>query len=243
MRNCLTFILLLIFSVSAKALKITSVTDGNWEDSSVWSNGIPPGYTCHDTIEITHCVLFNEDIHVEEPGMFVIADSGKICGKHNIYCAANTEMDILGTVYFDTIFSQGYLYLHSVFPSVGHLIRLSAPGHAYSDGWSLIYFEFECSCGPDSFPPPPAADTIITEEFQDTVQIDVGPIPFSDWIHVKVRGVIDDAYLTDDIGRLILKRKFESDEIQLGFLAPGIYFLNFIVADGRTFTKKIVKLE
>ena len=230
MRNFLLTIFLLLFFISTKAVVFKTIDDGNWEDGEVWSGGNIPGASFHDTVLINHCVFINEHIYVEDQGLIILSDSGKLCGHYNMNLEPGSEFDLYGRIYFDTMFVQGYLYLHTQWPSVVQYVHVFNPGHAYAAlSWTLTYFSFVCNCDHDTIlppKPPPPADSSVTSEMRDTVQIDVGPVPFTEWIHIKVHGVIEEVYLTDAIGRLIMKRKFESHELQLGFLSPGIYKIN-----------------
>jgi hypothetical protein len=253
MRKLVFLIFTLLFFISADATVFKTIGRGNWEDTAVWSGGNIPGTTFHDTVQIDSCVFINENILIEDQGLLVIGDSGKLCGHRIMRLEPGSEFDLYGRIYLDSLFSQGYIYMPTLWTMIIENVHVFPPGSLYAPlGYHQAYYFFICYCDYDSIPqhqppPPPdststdSSDTSDTSESIDTVQIDVGPNPFSDWMYVKVRGVIDDVYLTDDIGRLLLKRKFESNELQLGFLSPGIYFLNFKVADGRIFTKKIVK--
>lgn len=254
MRKLYLIIPILIFFNSSKGTTFKSIQDGNWEDSEVWSGGNIPGTSFHDTVLIEHCLFITENIFIEDQGLLIINDSGKLCGHHNMTLAPGSEFDLYGRIYLDSLSSQGYFYLETLWTMIIKYVHVFPPGSAYAPlGYYQTYFSFVCNCDYDSLPPHPpppppdtsdtsgSSDSTDTSEIIDTVQIDVGPNPFSGWMYVKVRGVIDDIYLTDDVGRLIMKRKFESNELRLDFLSPGIYFLNFVVADGRIFTKKIVK--
>ena len=61
-------------------------------------------------------------------------------------------------------------------------------------------------------------------------------------IHFKTNASIDLLYITDDMGRLVFRKKPEDDFIDLRHLLPGTYFLNFIITNGKKITKKVVKL-
>jgi hypothetical protein len=234
----------IFFAITAKADTIISFADGNWSDSATWTGGRLPGYSISDTVLIEHCVFYNQDIQVDSGGVLVIGDSGKICGHQIIHLLPGSELDIFGRIYFDTVFAEGEIILNTPWPSIGRLVRITYPGNIeilYE--WKLRYYDFICSCSFDSVFSEPHDTAIASMSVEDTVRIDIGPNPFTGWLYIKAHALIDYFYLTDALGRIIMQRMYEENKINLGYLSPGVYFLNFKIADGTTITKKIVRSD
>jgi hypothetical protein len=225
------------------ANKIFTVADGNWEDSTVWLNGNPPGYSFNDTIEIKHCIFYNENLQLNYGAFLTIQDSGKICGHHNIYSKPGSEFDVFGRIYFDTLFNEGYWYINNNNQAwIGlYWISYSYASFLFVGPAIFTNSSFTCSCEYDSIPPlPHDTFTVVNDSFG--IEIEVYPNPFNEIIHIKTNAVIDIIYLTDDRGRLILRRKYEEEYVDLRHLLPASYFLNLILTNGQTITKKIIKL-
>jgi hypothetical protein len=233
-------VLILFFSFHSNASVITTVADGYWSDSAVWSGGMMPGFSVSDTVEINHCILYYESLQLNPGAFLTIKDSGKICGHHNIYMKPGSEFDVFGRVYYDTLFVQGYFYLKNNLQAwVAQLTRVTAPGHALIIGPAgCINYIFTYSCEYDS----------ILSQSTDTItaagsnKIEVYPNPFTEAITVKTIADIDLLDITDNKGRLILRRKFTENYLYLKNLPAAAYFLNFKLKNGEIIRKKVMKI-
>ena len=242
-RFFILFFLIYNLPLQLCAMKITSVADGNWDDSTAWANGKLPGYSFGDTVEINHCIFFNKNLQLNSGALLTIEDSGKICGNHTIYSKPGSEIDVFGRIYFDTLFVQGYWYVNNNNQAwIGQYITITAPGHGLVIGPAFFtYYPFTCSCNFDSIPAPPN-DTFTVVNESNEIEIETNPNPFTEFIYFKTNASIDLLYITDDMGRLVFRKKPEDDFIDLRHLLPGTYFLNFIITNGKKITKKVVKL-
>gem|GEM_PF-2336058 len=231
----------LSFQQQVSANKIVSVSDGNWEDSAVWLNGNLPGYSFGDTVDINHCIFFNEDLQLSSGAFLTLKDSGKICGHHNIYLNHGSEFDIFGRIYFDTIFVQGYLYIKNNNQAwIGQCIIYNGGGHGWDIGPGIFtYYPFTCSCTFDSIPSFPK-DSVT--DINNSAEIEAYPNPFHDLIYLKNDSIINSVNIFDDRGRLILQRQIIDNHLDLRNLFPAPYFFSFILKDGRIINKKIIKL-
>src|SRR5436190_4689424 len=108
MRNILILVTMLFLSISADGLTIVAKADGNWEDSAVWLGGNVPSASFNDTVIINTCVFINEDIFIQDQGLLIIGDSGKVCGHHNMHLEPGSEFDLYSRIYLDSLFVQGY---------------------------------------------------------------------------------------------------------------------------------------
>ncbi len=70
--------------------------------------------------------------------------------------------------------------------------------------------------------------------------IDIYPNPSKDMIYISGIDVAQ-VFITDSNGKNILKQKKSSNQIRIGELTTGVYFLKIIATDKRQFSKKIIK--
>src|SRR3954466_2283757 len=86
--------------INARALTWSTIGNGNWNDSSIWSGGVPPAYSFIDTIYIRHTVYFNNHI-ILNPGAYMQIDSlrGFLCGHYNMTTYSGTCLTKYGSLH------------------------------------------------------------------------------------------------------------------------------------------------
>jgi hypothetical protein len=95
----LSLLLLLFFTLNSKALTVSSISYGDWDDTLSWSNHQVP--VNPDTILVDKYITISRDITIQAPTVLVITATGTICGDHMILQLCGSK-----------IFNYGYLYLH-----------------------------------------------------------------------------------------------------------------------------------
>jgi hypothetical protein len=239
-------VLWLALTLQARATVFTTVADGAWNDTTVWSGTGGPGYSFGDTVEIRHCVLYDEPLHMLAGSRVVLADSGKLCGHRNIHVTDGAWFYVYGRLYFDTLFvTYGHLLVRNNFQAfIGHLIHISGIGATgqFFGPWSFQYNPYICSCSFDSFLEYPP-DTAMAEPEAQPFNIAAYPNPFTGVVYFTTHRDIVGIVLADTRGRLVWRSESDTDHADFSDLSPGTYFLTFFLASGETEARRLVKMQ
>jgi hypothetical protein len=237
--KCLIIILVFVSSLT-KAVTITSIIDGNWEDASTWSNHQVP--TNPDSIIIQHYVVLNQNRTLSSPTILFITSTGTICGDY-----------LLETLCGVTFINYGHMYLGSI---------ETRSGYNYNLIFSKIYINvYGCSpsvSGFYSYPPngvvqvwPPVFCKTIDTNWEggtsigvmelENNQLKIYPSPLTNEPLTVITLTDTKIKLLDVMGREIQATRFENKlEIDVSTLPTGIYFLE-IEMNGKKQLKKVVK--
>jgi hypothetical protein len=240
MRLNYLIIIFVFFTTITKAVTITSIIDGNWEDASTWSNHQVP--TNPDSIIIQHYVVLNQNRTLSSPMVLFITATGTICGDF-----------LLETLCGVTFINYGHMYLGSIKTRSGYNFNL-----IQSKIYIIVYGCSPSASGFISYPPngvvsvwPPVFCKTIDTNWEGGTsiglmelknnQLKIYPLPLTNEPLTVITLTDTKIKLIDVMGREILATRFENKtEIDVSALPAGIYFIEMEM-DGKKQLKKIVK--
>ncbi len=240
MRLKYLIIILVFYTTVTKAVTITSIIDGNWEDASTWSNHQVP--TNPDSIIIKHYVVLNQNRTIFSPTVLFITSTGTICGDY-----------LLETVCGARFINYGFMFLNSLITRLGdNYNTLKCKSSMYIYGCTGI------ASGLINYPPngninvwPPVLCKTIDTNWEggtsiglmelENSQLKIYPSPLTNEPLTVITLTDTKIKLMDVMGRELQSKLFENKtEIDVSALPTGIYFLE-IEMNGKKQLKKIIK--
>ncbi len=240
MRLKYLIIIFVFFTTVTKAVTITSIIDGNWDDASTWSNHQVP--ISPDSIIIQHYVVLNQNRTIFSPTILFITSTGTICGDY-----------LLQTLCGSSFINYGHMYLGSIETRSGYnynLIQSKLVVNVYGCSPSASGFMSYPPNGVVEVWPPVLCKTINTNweggtsiglmELENS-QLKIYPSPLTNEPLTVITLTDTKIKLMDVMGRELQSKLFENKtEIDVSALPTGIYFLE-IEMNGKKQIKKIIK--
>lgn len=232
---------LLIVSASVKALTVTSIAHGDWENANTWSSHQVPGNP--DTIIVRHYVTVNQNFSINAPTVLFIEASGTICGNYLMETICGAGFINYGHIYLNQIKTTSGLNYNLIYCTTSiSLTACSVSG----------YFNSMPPNGHVEVWPPVACKTPNTNweggtstgihELQNA-GIAVYPNPVNGQALTLLSPGQNTFKLTDPLGNLIDKGAFsDSTALDVFFLSAGMYFLELEV-NGKRYLQKLVKAD
>lgn len=245
--------LLLLIQILANTLSFATtwetISEGFWDNPSIWLNGEIPPTTSSDTFLIKHPIVVTEDLTFESGAYMLIETDGGICGHHKASVLNSAKITTYGILELDD------LYINSGFVDcLGGTVLLTTSAIVTGTGammnvtgaMVIVGTWFECILPNYAF----LSQSVDTEEALLEKSIDVYPNPFTDILTVEnptndlIVGEEPSEIKIYDLNGQEVFKGFLTDEgvntFDLGFLSGGLYVL-VVVNEEKVYSGKLVK--
>lgn len=239
--RCLIIISIIIGN-QLKAVTITTVALGNWDDTFIWSNNQVP--TNPDSIIVRHYIVLNQNLTINAPTVLFVDSLGTICGEYLLETLCGASLINYGHIYLNQIKTRAGFNYHVIECKNFIIISGCPPGGSG-------YFNSVPPNGTVSVWPPVLCKTQDTNweigtigiaEFE-TGYLKIYPNPVNNETLNIVTGCITKLKISNLIGDVLLTKTFENyTDFRMGFLPNGIYFLELVIVNQKL-VKKIIKSD
>lgn len=235
------FLGLILVSVSAKALTVTSIAHGDWENANTWSNHQLPGNP--DTILVRHYVTVNQNFSINAPTVLFIEASGTICGNYLMQTICGAGFINYGHIYVNQIKTTSGLNYNLIYCATSIMLTAcstsgyfsSMPPNGHVEVWPPV------ACKTPNTNWEGGTSTGIHELKNTGIALYPNPV-IGQFLTVVSSGQTS-FKLTDPLGNLIYNGVFsDASTIDVSSLSTGMYFLELEV-NGKRYLQKLVKAD
>lgn len=225
------------------AFTIKTISSGDWEDSTVWSNNQVP--VSPDSIIVSHYMVINQNLTINPPTVLFIDSVGTICGEYLLETLCGSSFINYGHLYlgqiktragsnYNYIACKNYIILSGCSSSGGYYNNISPNGATYV--WPSVL------CKTQGTNWESGTQIGLIELKNNILTIYPNPIHKEELLTIiSLSSTI--IKLFDEIGREMEATLFDQKtELDFNKFPSGIYFLE-IEIDGKKITKKIVKTD
>jgi hypothetical protein len=231
--NCILLIFVISWNLHSQIFQ--TINSGEWNDESIWLNGISPGLSCNDSIKIKHIVTYNDSLTFYKP--VFIDTNGVLCGFEPIVLI-HTKLDVFGTIRIGKLSANtSQVYMNNEHKSYISGMTIFGVGGWFKTGPNHkgVYFSTDFDCSRESL-----TTLFVFENELDKLLFYPNPVENK----ISVKGEILDFKLEiySLTGKVIYQ--FENVfEIDLHDLHSGSYVLK-IIQNGNKSSKsfKFIKL-
>jgi hypothetical protein len=235
LKSYLTIFLLLTFCISSA--QISTISNGNWSDTSIWSGGIVP--TPADSVIINHFIVYNTNLLVIAGGSVTINDSATLCGRDTFQTLCGGHLYNYGTINASAIYlTDGFNYgwVHAL-----TYYRVSPCIANYNTGRFSVGIDFTCDSSSVIY-----EDTSHESNFYETpsnVEFNLFPNPVIDYLNITATdsGAFEFVLYDVKASKLIQRTFVNSASLNTELLSCGVYIYELRNKYGIVKRGKIIK--
>ena len=235
------FLCLIMVSGVAKALTVTSISHGDWENANTWSTHQVPASP--DSIIVRHYITVNQNFSINAPTVLLIDASGTICGNYLMQTFCGASFINYGYIYLNQIKTTSGLNYNLIYCTTSIMLTgCSVSGYFNSmppNGHVEVWPPVSCKTPNTNW----EGGTSTTIEELQNAGIAVYPNPINGQVFTLVSPAQSSFKLTDLMGNLIYKGVFrDTSVIDASLLSTGIYILDLEI-NGKRYLQKLLKSD
>ena len=233
-KNIFLFFLLYLFLIvppmNLNATTYTTKSSGYWNNNNPWQNGVAPPLSTSDTIIIKNFIVITSNIELLGNAYLRIDSSGALCGHDTIFSNAGSSMTTYGILECDVLWVPGG---HILFSPPGYIVLTQ---YAHLSNGASLNSSTNLNVGPwfDC-----VSEISGIQEYNQHL-FNIYPNPVQDLLNFYCDELIDDVFISDLSGRILLRRTQKNNSIDIEILANGYYVLT-LKSKGNIFQKKFFK--
>ncbi len=229
-------------SAYTKALTVSSIASGDWENPSTWSTQQVPASP--DSIIISHYVTLNQNLTISSPTVLFINASGTVCGNYLMETLCGASFVNYGYMYLNQIKTRsGANYNKIQCKSSITLLGCSSGGGSFNsyppNGHVEVWPPVFCKTHDTNW----ESGTLAGFRELENSTLTVFPNPLKEGLLTLITKGNSHFTLTDAAGNIMIKDFFKDTTLlDISALPNGPYFLE-LETEGKKQTRKIIKLH
>lgn len=226
-----TVVFLFIFHQSF-ATVFTTINEGDFNNPIIWQGGQVPILSANDTVVISTCVNFFQDLFITGNTRFIIDANGFLCGHEDIFVSGNSVFEIFGKINYDTLkATSGHLnFDNNGQHNNGAVIIVGGTATITVNMFNKTNFPYICPCINTSVSP-----------IDLSHQVFLYPNPSNSIVNISLSYKISTLFVLNVTGELLATYNDPiTSTIDLSPLSPGIYFFKMRFHSGLEATCKLI---